>query len=198
MQTNLRVLLGCTGLIALQACGGSSGSDGLDFSTTPYLVHDQFELDLVAQGARSASTPTADIVAPGSVAYIGVLELEEQTTGQSDNDVQGRLEMNVTYATNSFTGDVTEIAGRDGGQFAGALTLGNGTIAQGTSTPVLSADVNGEIENQFGVVVVVDADLEGRFTGSQGQYVDGLVNGTMTRDGTVIAIGDGDFIAEAQ
>jgi len=188
--------IGLTALALLASCSSATQNDRLDFSTITYGVHDALELSLVARGARdsNAGTPFGQLPMSDTAKYVGTFELEEFVSGQSDNDIAGQLDVAVSLSEDTFEGTVTEIAGRDGGQFAGELAIAGGSVTRSIgATPTINANVDGEIENQFGVVVIVDADIAGRFTGNSGQFIDGLVTGTMTRDGTVIAIGDGDF-----
>lgn len=184
----------------LAACGGGTTSvPMLDFSTITYVTHDQTELDFIAAGARSiGNTAPADLPMTGSaVAYAGYIELETAASGRSDTDVAGQLDLTVSLADDTFGGAVTQIAGRDGSQYAGSLAVTGGAITRGNAGPqTVSAAIAGDAVDAQGDTLAVDAALTGQFNGPAGQYIDGLITGTVTTNGTVTPIGDGDFIVE--
>ncbi|NDV01124.1 hypothetical protein [Pseudoroseicyclus tamaricis] len=132
--------------------------------------------------------------ASGSADYSGFMELTVEDTV----DVRGDLSMQVGFADNSISGDVSSMVGQSGDEvfdIEGTLAITNGVIDRDVDLLEeypYSADLDGTLSGRD-ETYVVEAAMYGDFFDDH-KYVGGVVYGTFSDDEFAYEITEGDFI----
>ena len=181
------MILGGTAILTLTACGGSGGS--------------QTFASLLAQGDAIADeintiefTDPSTLPASGSATYDGFIGIQASNLGEA----LGEMTLRANFATNAITGDVSNVVTADDEPLIGTLAISNGAIDRSADIAVeytYGADIDGQLTGEEGVFVV-EGDLLGDFTDTDYQYVEGIVEGTVTLDQTTFPIISGGFVGE--
>lgn len=184
--------LGVCNFVLLSACGGSSSS-----GTPTYATFQEAAEAGIALGNTVSPIPyTVPSTLPrnGSAVHDGVIGI-----GLSDNSAAvGEMTMRTDFSTQMITGDVSNVIDSDNTRLSGSLDITGGRFDRNvdvTRNFTFNADMTGRL-TAGGSTFDVDATLEGDYTGTQYQYVEGFVDGTVTIDGQVAVISEGEFVGQ--
>lgn len=164
-MTHVRfALLGAPLLALLGACSGVTGGlNGDDIAYADERADYQALLTRYPGGAGSL-TPIANIPFSGTAQYEGNAAINLPTAGGTTSLV-GDSEMNVNFATDTFTGRMNDFYGTEGGapatHYAGQLNMTGGTLNV-TRGFVLQSGLNGSLTNGSDVLTV-NGTLGGNF-----------------------------------
>ena len=178
-------------LSILTACGGSkTGTFGTFSSFEDNLVYGNEVLTTIA---TIPYTFPSTLPISGSATHTGIVvaSLNETTA------VAGEVILETDFSNDEITGAMGNFFGEDETLYDGTLDIENGGIDRNANIAThytYIADINGTLTNG-GDSHVVDGILDGDFTGSSYEYIEGVVSGTVTTNGNVEAF-NGLFLGE--
>ncbi len=185
------------GAAVLSGCGGDDLSGPV--RTTPpvsYAAYDAQSAALHATWDPAGFTPPASLPLSGAAQFAGVMRLHLEGAA-GDIPLNGATVLNVAFASNSLSGSASGFVGVSGDQYAGTLTVVNGTIdraADPQNQYTFSANMSGTLSGAAGSFALT-ADMNGDFLGANHGAASGLVAGSLaSAAGTGYLFGD--FIAE--
>lgn len=179
------------------ACGDEPGDDDLlvgGGGNTPALSFDQLvdvDSNLRTEVALANVTPEDDIPDSGSSIYRGALTLRLQDG--SGEGVIGETQLNADFGTNVVTGGADNFFDLAGNPTAGSMTLVNGVISPGVSQ--VSGQLNGTVTFD-GTPLALGTNLAGTISGTNADYISGVVAGTGTDSGGSTVNVEGELLTE--
>lgn len=180
--------------------GGTPEPGAADFAT----LETEFDR-IMADRFAASNLATSDLPDTGSASYSGVLTYRmfpSDVPGvvpdyPADNETAGELMLDVSFgSTNEVTGSATGFVTNEGDPLTGTLTSVPGGTINNDLFP-MSVTLEGELIEIDGEARDLSVDLSGILTGDgELEYIDGVVEGTMTTAGASYADLEGEFAVE--
>jgi hypothetical protein len=199
----MRPILLITIPLLLSACvGGGSGSSESNQPLSEIEVLRNEAARLSEAVSELDPTSPMDVPTSGNITYTGLATLGFFTESSGGDGVGGDMSVEVDFADNEVTGQISNFYSRDGDAREGQLNLSDGQLLRISDGVILAANVSGTLEI-IGGAKDLDGSLAGAFVGEDADYVAGAIEVSYPLElagggGTVDVDLDGGFIVEKQ
>ena len=180
-------------LMALAACGSSSGGSG---PVTQAVDFDTFEAEVMAQGV----TPVSFVPTGGSHEYAGLMQLNLPLGAVLPEIYEGQFVLGLAFdnAAVAASGTADGFVNDDGRVLTGDLIFGGGSLMLDADPDLdflLRANLNGQLTDQA-TTYDLSAQFVADFYGMDATGFAGLILGGTIVEGANLDIFDGTLVGE--
>ncbi|MDX8350775.1 hypothetical protein [Cognatiyoonia sp. IB215182] len=173
-------------LTLLSACGGGGGGGNSEPPTSQELVDLWRDLDDRIDAAPDFSA--MNLPTSGGVRYAGPLQI---VTSNPTIEMWGQMHLDMNFSNDEVTGGAQNFRKNDDTLLEGSLTLIPDQLIRSEFTPLTATFADARLTEPGVTYDIERLGITGRFYGTTGELMTGIVSGDVVWDNTPASINDG-------